>query len=171
MTSTNTQIRVAVLGAGAVGSYFGGMLAGPGVHVSLIGRAPHVEAIRANALFLDTVSFQERVAVNASRETSAVRDADVILFSVKTTDTEDAARSLKPYLAPDALVVSLQNGVDNIPRIRAASGIDALAAVVYIAAAMPEPGNIKHSGGGTLAVGELLDRNSPSKSSAFPPAG
>ncbi len=166
MTSANTKVRVAVLGAGAVGSYFGGMLARSGVQVTLIGRAAHVEAIRANKLFLDTVSFQERVAVNASTETSAVRDADVVLFCVKTTDTEDAARSLKPYLAPDAVVVSLQNGVDNIPRIRAASGVDPLAAVVYIAAAMPEPGHIKHSGGGSLAVGEFPDRDGSAKSSA-----
>ena len=170
MTATNMQTRVAVLGAGAVGSYFGGMLARSGVQVTLIGRAAHVEAIRANRLLLDTVSFQERVAVNASTETFAVRDADVILFCVKTTDTEDAARSLKPYLAPDAVLVSLQNGVDNIPRIRGASGIDALAAVVYIAAAMPEPGHIKHSGGGSLALGEFPDRDSSSKSSAPLPA-
>jgi len=170
MTSDNTKVRVAVLGAGAVGSYFGGMLARSGVQVTLIGRAAHVESIRANKLFLDTVSFQDHVAVSASTEISAVRDADVILFCVKTTDTEDAARSLKPYLAPNAVVVSLQNGVDNIPRIRAASGIDALAAVVYIAAAMPEPGHIKHSGGGSLAVGEFPDRDRSSKSSA-PPAG
>jgi 2-dehydropantoate 2-reductase len=170
MASTNKQVRVAVLGAGAVGSYFGGMLARSGVPVTLIARAAHVEAIRANKLFLDTVSFQERVAVNASTEISAARDADVVLFCVKMTDTEEAARSLGPYLAPNAIVVSLQNGVDNVPRIRAASGIDALAAVVYIAAAMPEPGHIKHSGGGSLAVGELADRKNPSKSSA-PPAG
>jgi 2-dehydropantoate 2-reductase len=165
MPSVNTQVRVAVLGAGAVGSYFGGMLARSGVQVTLIGRAAHVDAIRANKLFLDAVSFQERVAVNASTETSAARDVDVILFCLKTTDTEDAARSLEPYLAPDAVVVSLQNGVDNIPRIRAASGIDALAAVVYIAAAMPEPGHVKHSGGGSLAVGEFPDRDGFSKSS------
>jgi 2-dehydropantoate 2-reductase len=107
------------------------------------------------------------------------------------TDTEEAARSLAPYLAPNAIVVSLQNGVDNVPRIRAASGIDALAAVVYIAAAMPEPGHVKHSGAGSLAVGELAarkpadgeladrkladrtlaDGNNPSKSSAPPPVG
>jgi 2-dehydropantoate 2-reductase len=171
MTPANTKVRVAVLGAGAVGSYFGGMLARSGLQVTLIGRAAHVEAIRANKLFLDTVSFQERVAVNASTEISAARDADVILFCVKTTDTEDAARSLRPHLAPSAVVVSLQNGVDNIPRIRAASGIDALAAVVYIAAAMPEPGRVKHSGGGSLAVGEFPDRDRSSKSSAPPLAG
>jgi 2-dehydropantoate 2-reductase len=171
MTSNNKQVRVAVLGAGAVGSYFGGMLARSGVQVTLIGRAARVEAIRANKLFLDTVSFQERVAVNASAETSAVRDVDVVLFCVKTTDTEDAARSLKPYLPPDAVVVSLQNGVDNIPRIRAASGVDPLAAVVYIAAAMPEPGHIKHSGGGSLAVGEFPDRDGSARSSASSPPG
>jgi 2-dehydropantoate 2-reductase len=186
MASTNKQARVAVVGAGAVGSYFGGMLARSGVPVTLIARAAHVEAIRANKLFIDALTFQERVAVNASTEISAARDADVVLFCVKMTDTEEAARSLAPYLAPNAIVVSLQNGVDNVPRIRAASGIDALAAVVYIAAAMPEPGHVKHSGAGSLAVGELTDRtpadrtladrtpagrNSPSKSSAPPPAG
>ena len=191
MASAEQQLRVAVVGAGAVGSYFGGMLARSGVPVTLIARAAHVEAIRANKLFLDTMSFQERVAVNASTEISAARDADVVLFCVKMTDTEEAARSLAPYLAPNAIVVSLQNGVYNVPRIRAASGIDALAAVVYIAAAIPEPGHVKHSVGGSLAVGELADRkladrtladrgpvnrtladrNSPSKSSASPPAG
>jgi len=186
MASTDQQVRVAVVGAGAVGSYFGGMLARSGLPVTLIARAAHVEAIRANKLFLDTMSFQERVAVNASTEISAARDADVVLFCVKMTDTEDAARSLAPYLAPNAIVVSLQNGVDNVPRIRAASGIDALAAVVYIAAAIPEPGHVKHSAGGSLAVGELVnhepadrkpadrtlaDGNNPSKSSASPPAG
>jgi 2-dehydropantoate 2-reductase len=181
MASTDKQVRVAVVGAGAVGSYFGGMLARSGVPVTLIARAAHVEAIRANKLFIDAVTFQERVAVNASTEISAARDADVVLFCVKMTDTEEAARSLAQYLTPNAIVVSLQNGVDNVPRIRAASGIDALAAVVYIAAAMPEPGHVKHSGAGSLAVGEQVDRtladreladgNRPSKSSAPPAAG
>jgi 2-dehydropantoate 2-reductase len=157
------------------------MLARSGVPVTLIARAAHVEAIRANKLFIDAVTFQERVAVNASTEISAARDADVVLFCVKMTDTEEAARSLAQYLTPNAIVVSLQNGVDNVPRIRAASGIDALAAVVYIAAAMPEPGHVKHSGAGSLAVGEQVDRtladreladgNRPSKSSAPPAAG
>ena len=168
MASNNKQPRVAVVGAGAVGSYFGGMLARSGVPVTLIARAAHVDAIRANKLFIDAMSFQERVAVNASTETSAARDADVVLFCVKMTDTEEAARSLAPYLAPNAIVVSLQNGVDNVPRIRAASGIDALAAVVYIAAAMPEPGHVKHSGGGSLAVGELADRKQADRKQADP---
>jgi 2-dehydropantoate 2-reductase len=147
--------RVAVLGAGAVGSYFGGMLARAGVEVTLIGRPAHVEAIRRDGLLLDTTTFRERVRVNASTDPADVANADVVLFCVKMTDTEITSRSLAPLLAPGAVVVSLQNGVDNVDRIRAASSIDAIPAVVYIAVALPEPGHVKHSARGELVIGEL----------------
>ena len=147
--------RVAVMGAGAVGSYFGGMLARGGARVTFIARRQHAEAIRAGGLFMDTVTFQERVPVECATDPSGVKNAEIVLFSVKTLDTEDAARAIAPHLAPGAIVVSLQNGVDNVPRIRAASGIDAIPAVVYVAAAMPEPGRVKHSGRGELIIGEL----------------
>jgi 2-dehydropantoate 2-reductase len=148
-----------VMGAGAVGSYFGGMLARAGVPVTMIARGAYVDAVRHNKLFLDTVTFQERVAVDASTDQSAVRDTHVVLFCVKGQDNEEAARAIAPHLAADAIVVSLQNGVDNVERIRAASGIDALPAVVYVAAAMPEPGHVKHSGRGDLVVGEFAGRS------------
>lgn len=147
--------RVAVVGAGAVGSYFGGMLARAGAQVTLIAREAHAQAIRRGGLFLDTITFQERVHPAASTEVSAARDAEFVLFCVKTVDTEEAARLLAPHLAPGAIVISLQNGVDNVARIRTASGIDALPAVVYVAAALPEPGHVKHSGRGEIIVGEL----------------
>jgi 2-dehydropantoate 2-reductase len=150
--------RVAVMGAGAVGSYFGGMLARAGVPVTMIARGAYVEAVRRNKLFLDTVTFQERVAVEASTDPSAVRPAHVVLFCVKGQDNEESARAIAPHLSADAIVVSLQNGVDNVERIRAAAGIDALPAVVYVAAAMPEPGHVKHSGLGELVVGEFVGR-------------
>jgi 2-dehydropantoate 2-reductase len=151
--------RVAVMGAGAVGSYFGGMLARAGVPVTMIARGAYVEAVRRNKLFLDTVTLQERVTVEASSDPSAVRDANVVLFCVKGQDNEETARAIAPHLSTDAIVVSLQNGVDNGERIRAASGIDALPAVVYIAVAMPEPGIVKHSGRGDLVVGEFAGRS------------
>jgi 2-dehydropantoate 2-reductase len=151
--------RVAVIGAGAVGSYFGGMLARAGVPVTMIARPAYVEAVRRNKLFLDTLSFQERVAVEAATDPSAVRAANVVLFCVKGQDDEAAARAIAPHLSANAIVVSLQNGVDNVERIRAASGIDALPAVVYIAVAMPEPGHVKHSGRGELVVGEFAGRS------------
>jgi 2-dehydropantoate 2-reductase len=147
--------RVAVLGAGAVGSYFGGLLARAGVNVNLIARPAHVEAIRRDGLLLDTTTFRERVQVNASTDPSSVANAGFVLFCVKMTDTEVASRTLAPHLAPGTLVVSLQNGVDNVDRIRVASGIDAIPAVVYIAVALPEPGHVKHSARGELVIGEL----------------
>jgi 2-dehydropantoate 2-reductase len=153
MNRSNT--RVAVLGAGAVGSYFGGILARAGVEVTLIGRLAHVEAIRRDGLLLDTTTFRERVQVNASTDPAGVANADFVLFCVKMTDTEVASRMLATHLASGALVVSLQNGVDNLDRIRAASGIDAIPAVVYIAVALPEPGHVKHSARGELVIGEL----------------
>jgi 2-dehydropantoate 2-reductase len=157
----NTSARVAVVGAGAVGSYFGGMLARAGVPVTLIARPAHVEAIRRDGLFMDSIHFQERIAIGASTGISAARGAEFVLFCVKTLDTEEAARLLAPDLAPGATVVSLQNGVDNVPRIRAASGIDAVPSVVYVAAAMPAPGRVKHSGRGDLIIGEFDQSSGP----------
>jgi len=152
MTSSEKWPRVAVVGAGAVGGYFGGMLARAGAPVVMIGRPAFVEAARKNGLFLDTLEFKEAVGVEASTELEAVRGADVLLFCVKTTDTQSTARALAPLLSSSATLVSLQNGVDNAEKIRAA-GIDALSAVVYVAASVPEPARVKHVGRGDLVIG------------------
>jgi 2-dehydropantoate 2-reductase len=146
--------RVAVVGAGAVGCYFGGMLARAGAPVTLIGRTPHVEAINRDGLFVDSIHFKEHVRVSAATELAAARDTQLVLFSVKTVDTESTAKLLAPYLAPDTLVVSLQNGVDNAERIDFAAGIHAISAVVYIAASMIGLGRVKHSGRGDLIIGD-----------------
>jgi 2-dehydropantoate 2-reductase len=152
MSASANWPRVAVVGAGAVGGYFGGMLARAGAPVTMIGRATFVEAVRKNGLLLDTLQFKEPVRVEASTELQAARGADLVLFCVKTTDTESTARALAPLLPKSATVVSLQNGVDNAEKIRAA-GIDALSAVVYVAASVPEPAHIKHVGRGDLVIG------------------
>jgi len=143
--------RVAVFGAGAVGCFFGGMLARAGVPVTLIGRARHVDAIRADELFFDGLRFQERIPVSATTDVSAARDADMVLFCVKTVDTEEAAKRLPRQ----ALVVSMQNGVDNVARIRSATGIEAIPAVVYVGVAMAAPGHVKHTGRGDLVIGDI----------------
>jgi 2-dehydropantoate 2-reductase len=148
--------RIAVVGAGAVGCYFGGMLARAGGRVAFIGRpgatSPHMEALEREGLLLDSIAFQERIRVQVA-PVEAVRDAELVLVCVKTLDTEEAARQVALRLARSAVVVSLQNGVDNVERMRAAAGIDALPAVVYVAAAIPAPGRVKHSGRGDLVMG------------------
>ncbi len=158
MTPQENWPKTAVVGAGAVGGYFGGLLARAGAPVVMIGRPPFVEAVKKNGLFLDTLQFQESVRVEASTELSAVRGAEVVLFCVKTTDNAATARALAPLLAPGALVLSMQNGVDNVEQIRVAAAIEALPTVVYVAASVPEPGRIKHVGRGDLVVGPRSEK-------------
>jgi 2-dehydropantoate 2-reductase len=145
--------KIAVVGAGAVGGYFGGMLARAGAPVIFIGRPAFVDTVKRGGLFLDTTSFQERVKADASAELSATRGAEIILFCVKTTDTAATARELAKILSPDAILVSMQNGVDNAEQIRATSGLNALSAAVYVAVAAPTPGTVKHVGRGDLVLG------------------
>ena len=148
---------IAVLGAGAVGSYFGGMLARAGEPVTLIGRAAQVEAIARDGLVLESAGRTERIPMAARAEAAAVRDAAVVLVCVKTNDTAEAARAIAPHLATGALVVSLQNGVDNVEAMRAAAGVEAIPAVVYVAVAVPAPGHVRHTGRGDLILGAPVD--------------
>ena len=149
---------VAVLGAGAVGCFFGGMLARAGHRVTLIGRARHVEAFRKSGLRFEGQKFDEHIDVLASTEPSAVRDAALVLFCVKSTDTEDAAAQIAPHLARDAIVVNLQNGVDNTERIQARVAQPVVPAVVYVATEMEGPGHLKHHGRGDLVIGDLTGK-------------
>ena len=146
-------MRVAVMGAGAVGCYYGAMLARAGHAVVLIGRPSHVEAVRARGLRLQTQAFDEQVQLEASTEANAVQGADLVLFCVKSTDSEAAAAQIAPHLAPDALVLTLQNGVDNDERVRAVlPSHEVAAAVVYVATEMAGPGHVKHHGRGELVI-------------------
>jgi 2-dehydropantoate 2-reductase len=145
--------RIAVVGAGAVGGYFGGLLARAGAPVVMIGRQAFVESVSAQGIFLDTQNFKQFVRIEAASALSAVRGAGIVLFCVKTTDNAVVARALAPVLEPAAIVLSLQNGVDNVEQIRAAANISALQAVVYVAASVPQPGHVKHVGRGDLVLG------------------
>src|SRR5271155_81826 len=111
MTQPIAWPKIAVVGAGAVGGYFGGMLARAGAPVVMIGRAPFVEAVTKNGLLLDTLYFKETVRVEAATEIAAARGAEVILLCVKTTDTAETARALAPLLSANAIIISMQNGV------------------------------------------------------------
>jgi 2-dehydropantoate 2-reductase len=149
-------MKVAVMGAGAVGCYYGGMLARAGHAVTLIGRPQHVEAVNRDGLLLETRSFTAHVAMQASTEASAARGAELVLFCVKSTDTESAAAELAPYLAPNTLVLSLQNGVDNVERLRSVLKQEVEPAVVYVATEMAGAGHVKHHGRGELVIGPAV---------------
>ena len=147
------SLKVAVMGAGAVGCYFGGMLARAGHQVVLVARPQHVAAIERDGLRMETRNFDEHVRLAASSDPAAVKGADLVLFCVKSTDTESAGALIRPHLAPNALVLCLQNGVDNADRLRAVLPQHAVAAaVVYVATEMAGLGYVKHHGRGDLVL-------------------
>jgi 2-dehydropantoate 2-reductase len=146
-------LKVAVMGAGAVGCYYGGMLARAAHEVILIARPQHVDAIGRNGLRMETKTFDEQVRLAASADPSAVRGADLVLFCVKSTDTESAGAQIRPHLSRGALVLTLQNGVDNADRLRAVlPAHQVAAAVVYVATEMAGPGHVRHHGRGELVI-------------------
>jgi 2-dehydropantoate 2-reductase len=146
-------MQVAVIGAGAVGCYYGGLLLKAGHEVTFIGRQPHVDAINAHGLLLETQTFRFHLAAKAATDTSAVASPDLVLFCVKSTDTEQAGRSLAGRLRPETSVLSLQNGVDNPQRLRSVTGHPVIPAVVYVGSGMAGPGHVRHHGGGDLVIG------------------
>ena len=152
-TAASPRLSIAVMGAGSVGCYFGALLARAGHPVTLIGRASHMQAISQHGLRLQTATEDLNIPITASTEASAVAGADVVLFCVKSTDTEAAAAQIKPHLAAHTQVLSLQNGVDNDRRLRLVLGQQPVAAaVVYVATAMAGPGHVRHFGRGELLI-------------------
>jgi 2-dehydropantoate 2-reductase len=157
--------RIAVVGAGAVGCYFGGMLARAGAPVTLVGRHATVDAITREQLSIQdsvfregkAVTIQQRVPVAATTCMKAAGAADVVLLCVKTIDTESVATELAQHLAPRSVVLSMQNGVDNARRIFAASRISALPSVVYVSVAMSGQAQVTKSGDAKIILGTPKD--------------
>ena len=131
------------------------MLARAGQRVTLIGRAAHVQAIEREGLRLAMAGRVEVVRIAATQDLAAVHGADLVLFCVKSTDTDSVARQMAPHLDANALVLSLQNGVENAPTIARHVRHDVVPAVVYVATEMPEPGCVAHHGRGDLVIGAM----------------
>ncbi|HLX35168.1 MAG TPA: 2-dehydropantoate 2-reductase [Candidatus Limnocylindrales bacterium] len=147
-------MKVAVFGAGAVGSYLGSCLAKAGAGVHLIARGKHLDALRRSGLTLVTPRGSETVRVAATDDPAGVGIVDVVLFAVKAYDTESAARRLKPLLGLRTAVVSLQNGIENEDQLAAIIGPDHVVPMaVYILAAIEEPGVVR-SGPARVVLGE-----------------
>jgi 2-dehydropantoate 2-reductase len=146
-------MQIVVMGAGAVGCYYGALLARAGHDVTLVGRPSHVAAMRERGLLLETKAGSEHIRVTAATDASDVSRPDLVLVSVKSSDTEDAGRALADRLAPDTTILCLQNGVDNAERLAAVLGRPVLSAVVYVGAEMAGPGHVRHHGRGELVIG------------------
>jgi len=146
-------MTTALLGAGAVGSYYAARLALAGEPVILIGRAPAVEAIAAHGLRLEEGGETRTAHPQTTTDPAAVRVADLVLVCVKSPDTEQAGRDLAPHLAPGSTLVSLQNGLGNAETLSTITGHPALPGLVYTALSLAAPGHVLHKGGGRVVIG------------------
>jgi 2-dehydropantoate 2-reductase len=148
---------VAIVGSGALGSLIAGRLAGQKTPVILFNRpSPHLDRIRAAGLqLIATDGSAERIEVAVSSEPAALVGASVVIVAVKTWATEAALRPLRDWIAPSTWVATLQNGLDNDDRIRAALGPRAQLAlgVTSLGAARLEPGVVRAGGDGPTLFG------------------
>lgn len=147
------QMKIAVVGAGAVGCYFGALLVRAGHDVTFVGRKPHVDAINARGLLLEMKSQNQHLHATAITDVSTLATPELVLFSVKSADTERTGAALSSRLADDTVVLSLQNGVDNPQRLRTVINGLVIPTVVYVGAEMAGPGHVKHHGRGELVIG------------------
>lgn len=141
-------MRIAVMGTGGVGGYFGGRLAASGCDVHFIARGKHLDALRSNGLVVKSpLGDLHLPRVNATSDPAEIGGVDVFIFGVKLWDTESAAAAIKPLLRPGTAVISLQNGVvkdEILTRIVGAGHV--VGGVCYIEATIAAPGVIEHGG-------------------------
>ena len=140
-------MRIAVMGAGSIGGYFGGMLARGGHDVTLIARGPHLAAIQEHGLRIVTDRDDLIVRCDATGSTGQVGPVDLILLTVKTYHNRVAAPAMLPMVGPDTLVLCLQNGIDSYLAASDVVGAEkVMPGAAYIEAGHPEPGVVTQSG-------------------------
>ncbi|PWC54513.1 2-dehydropantoate 2-reductase [Azospirillum sp. TSO22-1] len=156
-------MRIAVLGAGAVGGYFGARLLAAGADVAFLARGRHLAAIRQDGLRIESAAGNLHLKnVTASDDAAAIGPVDIVLFAVKLWDTEAAAATLAPLIGPETAVITLQNGVTSAETLAAAVGAAHVAGgVAHIAAQVFAPGVIRHTGTmARMSFGELNGKRS-----------
>jgi 2-dehydropantoate 2-reductase len=141
-------MKFAIVGSGAVGGYFGAKLARSGQEVAFIARGAHLEAIRAHGLQGQSPKLGDFVVrASAESDSAKVGAVDVVLFTVKAYDNEQALRLLPPLIGRDTVVLTLQNGVDSVDEVAGVVGEEhVLGGTTYVATALESPGVIVQTG-------------------------
>jgi 2-dehydropantoate 2-reductase len=153
-------MRFAIVGAGAVGGYYGALLSRSGHDVSVVARGAHLDAIRRGGLKVISGAVGDFAArVGAESDPARIGAVDVVLFAVKGYDNPTALPLLPPLLGPQTVVLTLQNGVDSADQVAGTVGRNAtLAGATYIATAIDAPGVIRQTGAHRRIVfGEVFD--------------
>ena len=156
-------MKIAVIGIGAVGGYFGAKLAKAGYDVTFIGTERSVKALKENGLFIKSYKGDIKIKnPKAYHAFEAIKDTDVVLFCVKSYYTESIAKNLKERINDKAVIISLQNGIENENVLASVFGKERIiASAVYITAASKQPGVINHTGYGKIILGEMDKKITP----------
>jgi len=148
-------VKIAVVGSGGVGGYFGARLAAAGAEVAFVARGAHLEALRTKGLtVVSPLGDFHLDRVNATGDPASIGPVDVVFFTVKLYDTGAACELLAPLIGPDTVVVTLQNGVESVGSLTAAIGPSHVAGgVAHVFAVVAEPGVIRHTALDLIIVG------------------
>jgi 2-dehydropantoate 2-reductase len=151
------SMRIAIVGSGGVGGYFGGRLAATGADVTFLARGAHLDALRTRGLRIDSPKGNAHLPhVKAAADPSEVGRADIVFFAVKLYDTETALAMLPPLVGAGTVVIPLQNGVDSVAMLTRSVGAPHTAGgTCYVSAVIAEPGVIRHTAMDHLIFGEL----------------
>jgi 2-dehydropantoate 2-reductase len=150
-------MRIAILGSGGVGGYFGGRLAAAGSDVTFIARGAHLAAMREHGLRIESPSGNLHVQhVSATDDPTSVGPVDIVFFTVKLYDTESALASLPPLVGPHTIVIPFQNGVDSVDVLTRKLGKQhVVGGTTYLTAVVAEPGLIRHTAMERLIFGPI----------------
>lgn len=152
-------MRIAVMGAGGTGGYFGGLLTRAGEDVTFIARGEHLAALQARGLDIRSrLAGDFSVPVQATDKPEGVGPVDLVLFCVKAYDTDAAARLIQHLMGPETVVLPLQNGIDAAERLApVVGGEHVVGGVALITASLTAPGTVTQTGGaGKIIIGELV---------------
>lgn len=149
-------MKIGVAGAGAVGSLFGGLLSNAGYEVTFMARGAHFQAMEEAGLSIESTKGTYQIGEHFTNMASGLNDVDVVLFCFKSNDTQKMALELKRVIKSDAVIVTLQNGVDNEETLSTVFGkARIISAASYVQASVRNPGHVKQEGRMKLVLGEL----------------
>jgi 2-dehydropantoate 2-reductase len=165
---SDDNFKVAVVGAGGTGAYYGGALARDGAEVTMIARGPHLEAIKKNGLQLNTVILGDFLLdIAATDDMSSIGEVDLVIFAVKSWGTDAAIEDMGGLIGEDTMIISMQNGIDSEQLLSKAFGAEhVLGCTAVVSAMIAEPGVVTQAGGpGSLVIGEMAGGSSERVSS------
>src|SRR4029453_4138003 len=145
--NTRTLVmKIAIMGSGGIGGYYGARLQQGGADVTFIARGEHLRAMQANGLALEGERPIHLPKVKATDNPATIGKVDMVIFSVKLRDTESAARQLLPVIGPDTGIISLQNGVQKDDMLAPIVGREhLLGGAAYIGVSIARPGVIRQA--------------------------